>query len=209
MTRKNPTPEENARREKCASCCKWQTSTDNLAGFSAAIEAVFPKTEIQNCIIHQLRNSSNYVSYKDLKALMADLKAAYAAVDEAASLATLGTFSEHWHKKCPKISQSWRENWSCISMTGCQADRCCTGLTPPPLTRLPTAGIYWAGVWFRREGISESGGCSGCTAEWWRRRRSPLYGRVRPTLQAGRRICAIIAALPRRIPAPPCSCAPS
>ena len=49
--------------------------TDNLTGFSAAIEAVFPKTEIQNCIIHQLRNSSKYVSYKDLKALMADLKA--------------------------------------------------------------------------------------------------------------------------------------
>ena len=49
--------------------------TDNLTGFSAAIEAVFPKTEVQNCIIHQLRNSSKYVSYKDIKALMADLKA--------------------------------------------------------------------------------------------------------------------------------------
>lgn len=49
--------------------------TDNLTGFSNAIEAVFPKTEVQNCIIHQLRNSSKYVSYKDLKALMADLKA--------------------------------------------------------------------------------------------------------------------------------------
>ena len=48
--------------------------TDNLTGFAAAIEAVFPKTEIQNCIIHQLRNSSKYVSYKDLKALMADLR---------------------------------------------------------------------------------------------------------------------------------------
>lgn len=49
--------------------------TDNLTGFSAAIEAVFPKTEIQNCIIHQLRNSSKYVSYKDIKSLMAELKA--------------------------------------------------------------------------------------------------------------------------------------
>ena len=47
--------------------------TDNLTGFSQAIEAVFPKTDIQNCIIHQLRNSSKYVSYKDIKALMADL----------------------------------------------------------------------------------------------------------------------------------------
>ena len=49
--------------------------TDNLTGASAAIEAVFPKTEIQNCIIHQLRHSSKYVSYKNLKSLMADLKA--------------------------------------------------------------------------------------------------------------------------------------
>ena len=68
--------------------------TDNLTGFSTAIEAVFPKTEIQNCIIHQLRNSSKYVSYKDIKALMADLKAVYAAVDEAAALDALDTFSE-------------------------------------------------------------------------------------------------------------------
>ena len=60
--------------------------TDNLTGFTAAIEAVFPKAEIQNCIIHQLRNSSKYVSYKDLKALMADLKAVYAAVDEPTAL---------------------------------------------------------------------------------------------------------------------------
>ena len=55
--------------------------TDNLTGFAAAIEAVFPKTEIQNCVIHQIRNSTKYVSYKDLTAIMADLKAVYAAVD--------------------------------------------------------------------------------------------------------------------------------
>ena len=53
--------------------------TDNLTGFSQAIEAVFPKTDIQNCIIHQLRNSSKYVSYKDIKALMSDLKKVYTA----------------------------------------------------------------------------------------------------------------------------------
>ena len=80
--------------------------TDNLTGFSAAIEAAFPKTEVQNCIIHQLRNSSKYVSYKDIKALMADLKAVYAAVDESAALDALDTFSEHWDKKYPKISPS-------------------------------------------------------------------------------------------------------
>ena len=78
--------------------------TDNLTGFSAAIEAVYPKTEIQNCIIHQLRNSSKYVSYKDLKAFMADLKAVYAAVDESAALDAIDTFAEHWDKKYPKIS---------------------------------------------------------------------------------------------------------
>ena len=89
--------------------------TDNLTGFSTAIEAVFPKTEIQNCIIHQLRNSSKCVSYKDIKALMADLKAVYAAVDEAAALDALDTFSERWDKKYPKIAPSWRENWSNLS----------------------------------------------------------------------------------------------
>ena len=89
--------------------------TDNLTGFSAAIEAVFPKTEVQNCIIHQLRNSSRYVSYKDLKALMADLKAVYGAVDEQAALDALDVFSEHWDKKYPKISQSWRDNWANLS----------------------------------------------------------------------------------------------
>ena len=89
--------------------------TDNLTGFSAAIEAVYPKTEIQNCIIHQLRNSSKYVSYKDLKALMADLKAVYAAVDEPAAFDALDTFAEHWDKKYPKISQSWRDNWANLS----------------------------------------------------------------------------------------------
>ena len=89
--------------------------TDNLTGFSAAIEAVFPQTEVQNCIIHQLRNSSKYVSYKDLKALMADLKAVYGAVDEQAAVDALDVFSEHWDKKYPKISQSWRDNWANLS----------------------------------------------------------------------------------------------
>ena len=89
--------------------------TDNLTGFDAAIHATFPQTEIQNCIIHQLRNSSNYVSYKDLKALMADLKAVYAAVDEQAALAALDAFAERWDGKYPKISRSWRDNWANLS----------------------------------------------------------------------------------------------
>ena len=89
--------------------------TDNLTGFSTAIEAVFPKTEIQNCIVHQIRNSTRYVSYKDLKALVADLKAVYAAVDEDAALDALETFAERWDKKYPKISSSWRDNWPNLS----------------------------------------------------------------------------------------------
>ena len=89
--------------------------TDDLTGFSAAIESVYPKTEIQNCIIHQLRNSSKYVSYKDIKALMADLKAVYAAVDETSALEALEVFAERWDKKYPSISRSWRENWPDLS----------------------------------------------------------------------------------------------
>lgn len=89
--------------------------TDNLTGFSAAIEAVFPKTEIQNCIVHQLRNSSKYVSYKDIKELMKDLKAVYGAVDEQSSLDALDAFAKNWDKKYPKISKSWRENWANLS----------------------------------------------------------------------------------------------
>lgn len=89
--------------------------TDNLTGFSAAIEAVFPKAEIQNCIIHQIRNSTKYVSYKDLKALMADLKAVYAAVDEPSALEALEVFAQRWDKKYPKISTSWQDNWPNLS----------------------------------------------------------------------------------------------
>lgn len=89
--------------------------TDNLTGFSQAIEAIYPKTDIQNCIIHQLRNSSKYVSYKDLKELMADLKQVYAAVDEAAALDALDEFARKWDGKYPKISKSWRENWANLS----------------------------------------------------------------------------------------------
>ncbi len=84
--------------------------TDNLTGFSQAIEAVFPKTDIQNCIIHQLRNSSKYVPYKDIKALMADLKKVYTAIDEAAALDSLETFAATLDSKYPKISKSWYDN---------------------------------------------------------------------------------------------------
>ena len=89
--------------------------TDNLTGFSQAIEAVFPETDIQNCIIHQLRNSSKYVSYKDIKALMADLKKVYTAATEEAALDALDSFAAAWDSKYPKISKSWYENWPNLS----------------------------------------------------------------------------------------------
>jgi len=85
---------------------------DGLTGFAGAIEAVYPKTEIQQCIIHQIRNSTKYVSYKDIKALMADLKKVYSAVDEPAALDSLEDFDTKWSPKYPKIALSWRTNWA-------------------------------------------------------------------------------------------------
>lgn len=88
---------------------------DGLAGFPEAIAAVYPQTEIQRCIIHQIRNNTKFVSYKDLKALMADLKAVYQAVSENAALQNLDAFDERWGKKYPRIAASWRENWPELS----------------------------------------------------------------------------------------------
>ena len=103
---------------------------DGLTGFDNAIEAVYPKTEIQQCIIHQIRNTTRFVSYKDIKALMADLKRVYAAVDEETALYELEAFGEKWNGKYPKIAQSWEANWPKLSTypldTGrvCQNDSC-------------------------------------------------------------------------------------
>ena len=88
---------------------------DGLTGFDNAIEAVYPKTEIQQCIIHQIRNTTRFVSYKDIKALMADLKRVYAAVDEETALYELEAFGEKWNGKYPKIAQSWEANWPKLS----------------------------------------------------------------------------------------------
>ncbi len=88
---------------------------DNLTGLSTAINTVFAKTEQQLCIIHQIRNSTKYVSYKDLKPIMADLKAIYKATNEENALYYLEEFTEKWDKKYPQISKSWRDNWSELS----------------------------------------------------------------------------------------------
>lgn len=79
---------------------------DGLTGFPQAIEAVFPDTEIQQCIIHQIQNTTKFVSYKELKSLMTNLKRAYAAPAEETALAELGSFDEKWSGKYPKIAKS-------------------------------------------------------------------------------------------------------
>ena len=88
---------------------------DGLTGFPQAIEAVFPDTEIQQCIIHQIRNTTKFVSYKELKPLMADLKRVYAAPTEESALAELDSFDEKWSGKYPKIAKSWKDNWANLS----------------------------------------------------------------------------------------------
>ena len=88
---------------------------DGLTGFPQAIEAVFPDTEIQQCIIHQIRNTTSLVSYKELKPLMADLKRVYAAPTEEIARAELDSFDEKWSGKYPKIAKSWKDNWANLS----------------------------------------------------------------------------------------------
>lgn len=85
---------------------------DGLKGFPEAINSVFPGTIVQLCIVHMVRNSVKYVSYKDLKAVTADLKRIYNAVNEEIALLELETFAEKWDKKYPVISDIWKRNWS-------------------------------------------------------------------------------------------------
>ncbi|WP_332699588.1 IS256 family transposase, partial [Halalkalibacter lacteus] len=80
-------------------------------GFSEAIQSIFPQTEIQLCVIHQIRNSMKYVSYKEQKQVMADLKKVYQALTiEEAELA-FQEFKDKWGKKHPIIIRSWETNW--------------------------------------------------------------------------------------------------
>jgi transposase-like protein len=88
---------------------------DNLSGLANAISTAFPKTESQLCIIHMIRNSTKYVSYKDLKAVMEDLKKVYGAVSEDAALYALEEFREKWDGKYPQIYKMWESNWTDLS----------------------------------------------------------------------------------------------
>src|SRR5579875_1538475 len=87
------------------------TCVDNLKGFSEAISACYPKSDIQKCVVHQIRNSLKYVSYKDYKAVTAALKPIYKASTEDAASEELDKFEETWGSKYPLVIRSWRSNW--------------------------------------------------------------------------------------------------
>jgi len=95
---------------------------DGLKGFPEAINSVFPKTIVQLCIVHMIRNSTKYVSYKDLKEVNADLKKIYASMNEAEGVRELQNFSKKWDDKYPVITDIWQRNWSGIAPLFCFPD---------------------------------------------------------------------------------------
>lgn len=84
---------------------------DGLTGFPDAVRAVFPKTKVQLCIVHMVRNSTKFVSYKDLKAVCRDLKKVYSASTEEEALLNLEDFGGTWNSKYPMIQKSWEAHW--------------------------------------------------------------------------------------------------
>ncbi|MCT4564034.1 MAG: IS256 family transposase [Maledivibacter sp.] len=90
-------------------------SVDGLTGIKEAIQASFPKSEIQRCIIHQLRYSFKYVNYKDRKSFSKDFKEVYTAVNEESAYEKLMELEEKWGKKYPYAIKSWESNWDILS----------------------------------------------------------------------------------------------
>ncbi len=88
---------------------------DGLKGFPEAIEAVFPRTQVQLCLVHMVRASLKFVSWKERKAVVADLKKIYRAPTREAAETALLEFAERWDKQFPTISRSWSENWERIT----------------------------------------------------------------------------------------------
>jgi putative transposase len=88
---------------------------DGLKGLPQAIETVFPKAQVQLCIVHLVRNSLNYVSWKERKAVAADLKPIYRAATSEEATQQLEAFAEKWDGRYPSISQIWRRNWEQVS----------------------------------------------------------------------------------------------
>ena len=92
----------------CIACC------DGLKGFPQAIEALYPQTQVQLCIVHLIRNSLRYVSWKDSRALTADLKLIYRAATLEEAEAALEAFAEKWDPQYPAVSQIWLRHWENI-----------------------------------------------------------------------------------------------
>jgi len=88
---------------------------DNLNGFEQAINAIFPKTEVQSCVVHQIRNSLKYVASKDQKEFLAELKPVYKAATKDMAELNLEKLGEKWRKKYPVVIRSWEENWHKLS----------------------------------------------------------------------------------------------
>ena len=89
--------------------------TDGLCGMMQAIEAVFPKSHLQRCIVHQIRSSTKFVSYKDIKQVTSDLKKIYGAVTLEEAEKNLLAFAECWRGKYPSCVKSWEENWEVLN----------------------------------------------------------------------------------------------
>ena len=87
---------------------------DGLKGFPEAINSVYPETEVQLCIVHMIRHSLKFVSYKDRKQLAADLKTVYSSLTLENAEDNLTAFAEKWDAQYPTISKSWRNNWTGI-----------------------------------------------------------------------------------------------
>lgn len=88
---------------------------DGLTGIKEAINAAYPKAEVQRCIIHQLRNSFKYVSYKDIKAFSKDFKEVYRAINEEVAMEKFCEIKDKWGKEYPYAIRSWENNWDVIS----------------------------------------------------------------------------------------------
>jgi putative transposase len=88
---------------------------DNLTGFEQAINAIFPKTEVQSCVVHQIRNSLKYVASKVQKEFLSDLKPVYKAATKELAELNLAKLTEKWQKKYPVVIRSWEQNWHKLS----------------------------------------------------------------------------------------------